>query len=72
MFAKTFGIIVLDLSGTQDMNIQRTRRVHLECTFAKQLAEIIAIISLNKLEAYSKITPEGNVLLDHAARTQIK
>jgi hypothetical protein len=33
MFYKTNGIIVLDLSGTQDMSIVQTGSVHLECKF---------------------------------------
>jgi hypothetical protein len=66
MFAKTHGIIVLDLSGTQDMSIVRTGTVRLECTFANPLAESIALISLNQYETYWEITPEGSVLLDLA------
>ena len=66
MFAKTPGIIVLDLSGTQDMSIVRTGSVRLECTFADPLAESIALISLNQYETYWEITPEGSVLLDLA------
>ena len=66
MFAKTHGIIVLDLSGIQDMSIVRTGSVRLECTFADPLAESIALISLNQFETYWEITPEGSVLLDLA------
>jgi len=66
MFAKTHGIIVLDLSGTQDMSIVRTGSVRLECTFTDPLAESIALISLNQYETYWEITPEGSVLLDLA------
>jgi hypothetical protein len=63
MFTKTHGIIVLDLSGTQDMSILRTVSVRLECTFVDTLAESIALMSLNKFETYWEITPEGSVLL---------
>jgi hypothetical protein len=41
MFAKTYDIIVLDLSGTQDMSIVLTGSVRLEYTFAEPLAEIM-------------------------------
>ena len=39
MFAKTHGVTVLDLSGTQDMTIVRTGTVRLEYTFAEPLEE---------------------------------
>ena len=42
IFAKIHGIIILDMSGTQDMSIVRTDIIHLECTFAEPLEEIIA------------------------------
>ena len=50
MFAETHGIVVLDLSGTQDMTINRTSTVSLECTFAKPLEEIIVLILQNQFE----------------------
>jgi hypothetical protein len=47
MFAKTHGIIVFDLSGTQNMSIVRTGNERYECIFADPLEESIAFISLN-------------------------
>jgi len=61
---KTFGIIVLDLSGTQDMSIVRTSTVCSECSFVGPLTENIALISLNKFETYWDIIPDSSVLLD--------
>ena len=52
MFGKTHGIIILDLSVTQDMSIVRTSTVRLECTFADLLTESIALISLNQFKTY--------------------
>ena len=66
IFAKTQGIILLDLSGTQDMSIVRTGSVRFECTFADPLPESIALISLNQFETYWEIIPKGSVLLDPA------
>jgi hypothetical protein len=64
IFAETHRIIVRDLSGTQDVSILQTGSVRLECTFAKPLAESIALISLNQFATYWEITPKGSVLLD--------
>ena len=61
VFAKTFSTIVLDLSGTQYMNIVRTGSVRLECTFAEPLAESTVLFSLNQFEIYWEITFEGSV-----------
>jgi hypothetical protein len=72
MFTKTHCIIVLALSGTQDMTIVRTDIVPLKCTFTESLEEIVALISLNQFETYRKITPYGSVLLVFASWTQIK
>jgi hypothetical protein len=47
MFSKNHGVIILDLSGTQDMSIVRTENVRLECTFANALTESITLLSLN-------------------------
>ena len=66
MFAKTHSIIVLDLSGSQDMSIVRIGTVGLECTFAKPLEESVALIWLNKFETYREIITDGRVLLDLA------
>jgi hypothetical protein len=66
MFAITHGIIVLYLSGTQDMSIVQTGNVPIECTVAKPLEESIVLISLNQFETYWEITPDGSVLLDLA------
>jgi len=66
MFSKNHGVIVLDLSGTQDMSIVRTGNVRLECTFADALTESITLISLSQFETYWEITPDGSVLLDLA------
>ena len=52
MFSKNHGVIVLDLSGTQDMSIVRTGNVRLECTFADALTESITLISLSQFETY--------------------
>ena len=67
MFAKTHGVIVLDLSSTQDMRIVRTGSAHLDCIFVIPLVECILLISLNKFETYREITPKGSILLDHAS-----
>ena len=66
MTAKNHGIIVLDLSGTQDMSIFRTRTVHLECTIAKPLTENVPLISLNQFETYWETIPNVSDLLDLA------
>jgi hypothetical protein len=64
MFSKNHGVIVLDLYGTQDMNIVRTENVRLECTFTDTLTESVTLISLSQFETYGEITPDGSVLLD--------
>ena len=66
MFAKTHGILELDLSGSHDMSIVQTGRVNVECTLAELLEASIALISLNQFETYGEITPDGSVLLDLA------
>jgi hypothetical protein len=66
IFSKTHGVIVLDLSGTQDLTVVRTGSVRLECTFADALTESITLISLCQFETYWEITPDGSVLLDLA------
>ena len=52
IFAKSHGTVVLNSSYTLDMSIFRMGTVRLECTFAKPLTEIVAIISLNQVETY--------------------
>ena len=48
MFSKNHGVIILDLSGTQDMSIVRTGNSRLECTFADALTKNITLISLSQ------------------------
>ena len=55
MFAKTHGIIVLDLSGTLYTRIIRTNTVRLERTFAEPLEDSIGLISLNEFTTYRKM-----------------
>ena len=50
MFTKICGIIVLELSGIQDMTIVRTDILHLDCTFVESLEENVGLISLNQFE----------------------
>jgi hypothetical protein len=66
MFSKNHGIIVLDLSGTQDMSIVRTGNVRLECTFTDALTESITLISLSQFKTFWEVTLDGSVLLDLA------
>ena len=44
LFSKISGIVVLDLSATQDTSVVQTESVRLECTFAGHLAESFALI----------------------------
>ena len=72
MFAKSYGIIVLDLSGTQDVTVVRMGTVHFECIIAEPLTGGVALISLNQFPTYWEITPDGSIVLDLAPGTQIK
>ena len=72
MFAKSYGIIVLYLSGTQDVSNVWTDILPLECIFAETLTKSVAFILVNKFETYWEITPDGSVLFDLAPWTQIK
>jgi hypothetical protein len=62
MFSKNHCVIVLDLSGTQDMSIVRTGNVRLEWTFVDTLTESITLLSLSQFETYGEITTDGSVL----------
>ena len=62
MFPKNHGIIVLDLSSTQDMSIVRTGIVRLDFTFVEPLTETIALRLLKQFETYLEITPDGSDL----------
>ena len=64
MIAETHGIIVLNFSGTQDMNIVQTNTVRLGCTFFEPLEESITLISLNQFGTFTEIIPDASVLLD--------
>ena len=64
IFSKNYGIILFDVSGTQNLSIVWTGTVHLHCTFAKPLTESIVLISLNQFETYWEVIPDGSVLLD--------
>ena len=58
MLAKTHGIIVLDLSGTQDMRVVRIGIIYLECSIDGEYG-----IHLAKLiETYWEFAPYGRVL----------
>jgi hypothetical protein len=64
--SKNHGVIVSELSGTQDMSIVRTGNIRLECTFPNALNQSITQISLSQFEAYWEIIHDGSVLLDLA------
>ena len=68
MFAKAHGIIVLDLSGNQDISIARTGGVRLDSIFAQELAESIALMSFNqfKLTKFEVLTiPLSSLIVVH-------
>jgi len=64
MLAKTQNVILLDLSGSQGMSIARTHTVRLESTSAEPLEKSLALVSLNQVENYWKMTPTGCDLLN--------
>ena len=63
LFARNYGIIVFDLSGTQGLSIVSTGTVRLRFTYTEPLTESIELISLNQFEIFLEITLDGSVLL---------